>query len=179
MIHLPSGMEVLAALATDTRLVATESAPGRAAEYLIRAAAPDLSMLAAPGVVAAVIELTRGRHVSLVKRRLNQFLGQDDLDESTDRYQELLDRLDHAVGAPDPAEAGSLTFNQLRLQLHMSRDGAQQWLHWATASGLVLRGVEAKCDRCGYKQWRPFVEIVPALICHGCGEPIVNAYGFN
>lgn len=178
-ITQPSGMEVLAALATDTRLVATESAPGRAAEYLIRAAAPDLSMLAAPGVVAAVNELTRGRHVSLVKRRLNQFLGQDDLDESTDRYQELLDRLDHAVGAPDAAEAGSLTFDQLRLQLRMSRDGAQRWLHWATASGLVLRGVEAKCDRCGHKQWRPFVEIVPALICHGCGEPIVNAYGFN
>ena len=38
--------------------------------------------------------------VSLVKRRLNQFLGQDDLDESTDRYQELLERLARAVGAP-------------------------------------------------------------------------------
>jgi hypothetical protein len=178
-ITQPSGMEVLAALAADARLVATESAPGRAAEYLMRAAAPDLSMLAAPGVVAAINELTRGRHVSLVKRRLNQFLGQDDLDESTDRYQVLLDRLDLAVGTPDAAEAGSLTFNQLKVQLRMSVSGAQRWLQWATTSGLVLRGVEAKCDRCGHKQWRPFVEIVPALICHGCGEPIVNAYGFN
>lgn len=178
-ITQPSGMEVLAALATDARLVATESAPGRAAEYLIRAAMPELSMLAAPGVVAAINELTRGRHVSLVKRRLNQFLGQDDLDESTDRYQVLLERLDQAVGAPDVAEAGSLTFNQLKVLLGMSVAGAQRWLQWATSSGLVLRGVEAKCDRCGHKQWRPFVEIVPALICHGCGEPIVNAYGFS
>ncbi|ORB76956.1 hypothetical protein BST46_27205 [Mycobacterium timonense] len=178
-ITQPSGMEVLAALATDARLVATESAPGRAAEYLIRAAMPELSMLAAPGVVAAINELTRGRHVSLVKRRLNQFLGQDDLDESTDRYQVLLERLDQAVGAPDVAEAGSLTFNQLKVLLGMSVAGAQRWLQWATSSGLVLRGVEAKCDRCGHTQWRPFVEIVPALICHGCGEPIVNAYGFS
>lgn len=178
-ITQPSGMEVLAALATDARLVATESAPGRAAEYLIRAAMPELSMLAAPGVVAAINELTRGRHVSLVKRRLNQFLGQDDLDESTDRYQVLLERLDQAVGAPDVAEAGSLTFNQLKVLLGMSVAGAQRWLQWATSSGLVLRGVEAKCDRCGHKQWHPFVEIVPALICHGCGEPIVNAYGFS
>lgn len=107
-ITQPSGMEVLAALAADARLVTTESAAGRAAEYLIRATAPDLSMLAAPGVVDAINELTRGRHVSLVKRRLNQFLGQDDLDESTDRYQVLFERLDQAVGTPDAAEAGSL-----------------------------------------------------------------------
>jgi hypothetical protein len=178
-ITQPSAREVLAALAADADVVATESAPGRAAEYLIRAAEPDLSMLGAPGVVAAINELTRGRHVSLVKRRLNQFLGQEDLDESTDRYQTLLQRLDDAVGAPDAAEAGSLTFNQLKVLLRMSLTGAQRWLQWATASGLVLRGVEANCDRCGHKQWRPFVEIVPALICHGCGQPIVNAYGFN
>ena len=178
-ITQPSAREVLAALAADASLVATESAPGRAAEYLIRAAAPDLSMLAAPGVVAAINELTRGRHVSLVKRRLNQFLDQDDLEESTDRYQALLQRLDEAVGAPDAAEAGCLTFNQLKVLLRMSLPAAQRWLQWATASGLVLRGVEANCDRCGHRQWRPFVEIVPTLICHGCGEPIRNAYGFS
>lgn len=47
-ITQPSAMEVLTALATDANLVATESAPGRAAEHLIRAAKPNLTMLAAP-----------------------------------------------------------------------------------------------------------------------------------
>lgn len=130
-------------------------------------------------MVAAITELTRGRHVSLVKRRLNQFLGQEDLDETTDRYQTLMNRLDQAVGAPDAAEAGSMTFNQLKTLLRMSLPAAQQWLQWAITGGLVLRGVEANCDRCGHKQWRPLAEIVPTLVCHGCGEPIVNAHGFN
>jgi hypothetical protein len=74
-IRQPAGMEVLAALATDSNITATESSPGRAAEQIIRAADKKLSMFAAPGVVNALSELTRGRHVSLVKTRLNQFLN--------------------------------------------------------------------------------------------------------
>jgi hypothetical protein len=175
----PSGMEVLAALTTDANLVAVQSSPGKAAEHLIRAAEDRLSMLAAPGVVAAISELTRGRHVSLVKRRLNQFLNQDDLDEGTDRYQILLGRLDRAVGTPDVGEAGYLTFNQLKELLRMSQAGAQRWLEWATASGLILRGVEARCDRCGHRQWRLLIEVIPTLVCHGCANPIENAHGPN
>jgi hypothetical protein len=178
-ITQPSGMEVLAALATDANLVAVQSSPGKAAEHLIRAAEDRLSMLAAPGVAAAITELTRGRHVSLVKRRLNRFLNQDDLDESSDRYQILLDRLDRAVGTTDVDEAGYLTFNQLKVLLRMSQAGAERWLQWATASGLILRGVEAKCDRCGHKQWRLLIEVIPTLICHGCANPIENAHGPN
>lgn len=178
-ITQPSRMEVLTALATDANLVAVQSSPGKAAEHLIRAAEDRLSMLSAPGVVAAISELTRGRHVSLVKTRLNQFLKQDDLDESADRYQLLLDRLDRAVGTLDVDEAGYLTFNQLKVLLRMSRAGAERWLQWATASGLILRGVEAKCDRCGHKQWRLLIEIIPTLICHGCANPIENAHGPN
>ena len=178
-ITQPSSMEVLSALATDANLVAVQSSPGKAAEHLIRAAEDRLSMLAAPGVVAAISELTRGRHVSLVKRRLNKFLNQDDLDESSDRYQILFDRLDRAVGAPDVDEAGYLTFNQLKVLLRMSQAGAERWLQWATASGLILRGVEAKCDRCGHKQWRLLIEVIPTLICHGCANPIENAHGPN
>ena len=178
-ITQPAGMEVLAALATDANLTATESSPGRAAEQIIRSAENNLSMLAAAGVVDAIGELTRGRHVSLVKRRLNDFLDQTDLDESADRYQVLLDRLDAAAGVQDVEEARYLTFNQLKVLLCTSQIGAQRWLRWATASGLVLRGVEAKCDHCGHKQWRPLVEVIPTLICHGCGKPIDNPHGFN
>lgn len=178
-IRQPAGMEVLAALATDSNITTTESSPGRAAKQIMRAAHEKLSMFAASGVVDAVRELTRGRHVSLVKTRLNQFLNQADLDESTDRYQLLNDRLDKAVGTADVEEIGYLTFNQLKVLLRTSQTGAQRWLQWATASGLVLRGVEAKCDRCGHKQWRPLVEVIPALICHGCARTIENPHGFN
>ena len=178
-IRQPAGMEALAALAADSDVIVTESSPGRAAEQIIRAAGKKLSMFAAPGVVNAVSELTRGRHVSLVKTRLNKFLNQDDLDESTDRCHLLNERLDKAVGTPDVEETGYLTFNQLKVLLRTSQTGAQRWLQWATASGLVLRGVEAKCDRCGHKQWRPLVEVIPTLVCHGCARTIENPHGFN
>jgi hypothetical protein len=178
-IRQPASMEVLAAFATDFNITTTESSPGRAAEQIMRAAHEKLSMFAAPGVVDAVRELTRGRHVSLVKTRLNQFLNQADLDESTDRYQLLNDRLDKGVGTADVEEIGYLTFNQLKVLMRTSQTGAQRWLQWATASGLVLRGVEARCDRCGHKQWRPLIEVIPTLICHGCARTIENPHGFN
>jgi ribosomal protein S27E len=47
------------------------------------------------------------------------------------------------------------------------------------AGGVVLRGVEANCAKCGQKQWRPLSEAVPALTCHGCGRKIDNPHGFN
>ena len=178
-IRLPSGLEVMVALGADRGLDLIQSAPGKAAEQLIRAAGPRLSMLAAPGAVAALSKLTRGRHVSIVRRRLNQFLADPQLDESTDRYQLLFDRLDKAVGTPDTEEIGYMRFERLRALLRMSAPAAQQWLKWAMAGGLVLRGVEANCSRCGQKQWRPLSEAIPLLICHGCGQRIENPHGFN
>lgn len=178
-IRLPSGLEVMAALGKDRGLVLSESAPGKAAEQLIRAAGPQLSMFAAPGAAAALSELSRGRNVSIVRKRLNQFLANPTSDESTDRYQLLFDRLDKALGEPDIEELGYMTFDRLRALLRMTVPAAQQWLSWAMAGGLVLRGVEANCTKCGHKQWRPLTETVPALGCHGCGRIIDNPYGFN
>jgi len=178
-LRLPSGLEVMAALGMDRGLTLTESAPGKAAEQLIRAAGPRLSMFAAPGVVAALGELTRGCHVSIVRRRLNQFLAEPQPDECTDRYQLLFDRLDKAVGVPDVEETGYMPFERLRSLLRMTAPAAQQWLRWAMAGGLVLRGVEANCAKCGQKQWRPLSGAVPALMCHGCGRKIDNPHGFN
>jgi hypothetical protein len=129
-VRLPSGLEVLTALGLDRGLALTESAPGKAAEQLIRAAGPRLSMFAAPGAVTALSELTRGRHVSIVRRRLDQFLADPQLDASTDRYQLLFDRLDSAVGGPDVEETGYMTFERLRALLRMSAAAAQQWLKW-------------------------------------------------
>ncbi|MFD6197309.1 hypothetical protein ACFWE3_11455 [Mycobacteriaceae bacterium NPDC060252] len=178
-IRMPSGLEVLSALAIDHGLRLTESAPGKAAEHLIRAAGQHLSMLAAPGVVETLSELTRGRNVSIVRRRLNQFLADPQPDESSDRYQALLDRLDRGLGSPDAEELSYPTFDRMRKLLRMRRDAAEQWVSWAMAGGLVLRGVEASCTRCGHKQWRPLSEIIPSLVCHACGCTIVSPHGYN
>lgn len=178
-IRMPSGLEVLSALAVDHRLRLTESAPGKAAEHLIRAAGTHLSMFAAPGVVETLSELTRGRNVSIVKRRLNRFLADPQLDESSDRYLVLLDRLDRGLGSPDAEELSYPTFDQIRRLLRMRRDAAQQWVSWAMAGGLVLRGVEANCTRCGHKQWRPLSEAIPSLVCHACGCTIDSPHDYN
>lgn len=178
-ISLPSGLEVLSALAVDHGLRLTESAPGKAAEHLIRAAGRHLSMFAAPGVVETLNELTRGRNVSVVKRRLNQFLDDPQPDESSDRYQALFDRLDLALGSPDAEELGYPTFDRMRRLLRMRPNAARQWVSWAMAGGLVLRGVEANCTRCGHKQWRPLSEVIPSLVCHACGCTIDSPHGYN
>lgn len=178
-VRLPSGLEVLRALGIDRGLNLTESAPGKAGEQLIRAAGTRLSMFAAPGAVAALSELTRGRNVSIVRKRLNQFLADPELDETSDRYQLLFDRLDQALGVPEVEELGYMRFDRLRTLLRMSAPAAQQWLKWAMSGGLVLRGVDAHCVQCGQKQWRPLSETVPALVCYGCGRTIENPHGYN
>lgn len=178
-IRQPAGLEVLTALVADKGVSGTVSAAGRAAEQLIRAAGPRLSMLASPGAVAALSALTRGRNVSLVRKRLNKFLSEPEIDESTDRYQLLRDRLDKAVGDPDPEEAEYMTFDRLRTLLKMSALSAQHWVQWAMSGGIILRGVDSNCKKCGHKQWRPLSEAVPVLICHGCGQTIENPHGFN
>lgn len=178
-IRLPSGLEVISALSVDHGLRLTESAPGRAAEHLVRAAGRNLSMFASPGVVETLSELTRGRSVSIVKRRLNQYLADPETDESSDRYQTLLDRLNQGLGSPDAEELGYPTFDRMRQLLRMRRDAAQQWVSWAMDGGLILRGVEANCTRCGHKQWRPLSEAVPSLVCHACGQQIVSPHGYN
>ena len=99
--------------------------PARAQHFCRRASSrsrwPHLVQLAS----------TRGRQVSIVRRRLNQFLGEPDVDESTDRYQLLFDRLDKAVGVPDVEEAGYMRFDLLKTLLRMSAPAAQHWLQWA------------------------------------------------
>jgi hypothetical protein len=178
-IRQPTGLAVMAALGADKGVRLTESSPGQAAEQLIRAAGPRLSMFASPGAVKTLSELTRGRHVSIVRRRLNQFLADPTIDETTDRYQVLFDRLDKALGDPDIEEVGYMRFDRLRALLRMPEPAAKQWVQWALAARLVLRGVEAKCTHCGQKQWRPLSEAVPVLTCHGCGHTIEHPHGFN
>ena len=77
-LRLPSGLEVMAAaLGMDRKPeLSLKVRPARQLSNLIRAAGPRLSMFAAPGAVATLGELTRGRHVSIVRRRLNQFLAE-------------------------------------------------------------------------------------------------------
>jgi hypothetical protein len=70
------------------------------------------------------------------------------------------------------------SFTQVRRTLRTTEDGARRWLQWATARGVLLRGVEAKGGACAHKQWRPLAELTPALTCHGCRLPIENPHGF-
>ena len=56
-IRQPAGLEVLTALVADKGVSATESAPGRAAVQLIRAAGPP-RQFASPGAVVACLPLS-------------------------------------------------------------------------------------------------------------------------
>ncbi|PVX59508.1 hypothetical protein [Rhodococcus globerulus] len=173
----PSGLEVLQALFLDHGLDARPSVPGRAAEQLMRAVGGDLDMIASPAVTDAFQQLTRGRSSSVIKRRLGQFLQADKEEQKGDRYQILADRLDAALGTPDSGEIGYKSLTQLQQLMKLKGLETQRWVEWAVRQGLLLRGVEASCSQCTHKQWRPFADTVPALVCHGCGQEIPNPHG--
>ena len=178
----PSGLEVLKALARDHSLQAQVSTPGKAAENLIRAANADLSMFTYPGVTALMEQLARRGHSSLVKRRLNQFLEGSDVTPGSEKYEVLSARLDEALGAPDVDEIGHMNFNKIRETLGLgikplSAKEAAVWVDWAVRQRLILRGVQAACSNCKHIQWRPLVDAVPELVCHGCGLLIDTPFG--
>lgn len=176
-LHHPSGLEVLRALANDRSLQVRTSTPGKAAEHLIRAAGGELSMFAHPGVTKLLTDLPRRGHASMVKRRLNQYLAGTDDVPGTERYEVLSAKLDAALGAPELDEVGYMNFNKLRQTLGFSPDETKVWVDWAVRSRIILRGVEAKCARCGHKQWRPLADMLPELTCHGCGRIITDPFG--
>jgi hypothetical protein len=176
-LRQPAGLEVLRALALDYSLQARVSTPGKAAENLIRAAGADLSMFVYPGVTKLLEQLTRRGHASLVKRRLDQFLAGSDIIPGDDKYETLASRLDAALGAPDSDEIGYLNFNGIKQTLGLTVKQTAVWIGWAVRRRLVLSGIQAKCEKCKHMQWRPLGDVIPELLCHGCGLVIETPFG--
>lgn len=175
-INHPTGLEVLQALARDRSLTARPSEPGIAGEHLIRATTGDLSMLAYPGAIDLLSKLTRRGHSSLVKRRLDQFLaGATEIDDAN-KYDELSARLDAAIGSPELEETTYMNFDRIRTLLKLSNNETAAWINWALTHRIILRGIEATCPSCTHDQWRPLEDVVPVLVCHGCGRPIENPF---
>lgn len=177
-IFHPSGLEVLRGMASDLSLRAQPSEPGKAAEQLVRATACNISMFASDRVVALISELSRRGHASLVKRRLDQYLA-GSLPEASDRYEELREKLDAAIGDPDLEEVGYMTFNRIRELLGFTKAQAAAWVKWAVECRILVRGFEASCPTCGHHQWRALADSVPELSCHGCGRVISDPFGVD
>ncbi len=175
-ICVPSGLEVLRALAADRSLTVRLSEPGVAGEHLVRATSGDLSMLASPGVIELMSNLTRRGHSSLVKRRLDQFLAGSDELTAADKYDALSSRLDEAIGSPELDETTYMNFNRIRGYLRLSKNETSAWIGWALAHRVLLRGIEAICPSCNHTQWRTLKDTVPVLICHGCGREIADPF---
>ncbi|MGY2027275.1 hypothetical protein [Nocardia gipuzkoensis] len=177
-VFQPSGLEVLTALAADHNQKVVPSDAGLAAAQLMELAGPqNLSLLASPSIMGMIYELTRRGDSSTVKNQLRNYLKSDDDKVDEARYQLLAERLDSALSKPEAEEVFYKTLSAIREKSQLSREAAENWVRWACQRGLLLRGFEAVCDRCRHKQWRPFADAVPELVCHGCGYLIPDPYG--
>ncbi|WP_285183410.1 hypothetical protein [Rhodococcus sp. MEB032] len=175
-ISQPTGLEVLRALAADRSLTARPSEPGVAGEHLIRASGGDLSMLASPGAIDLMSNLTRRGHSSLVKRRLDQFLAGTSELENVDKYDTLTAKLDAAIGSPELDETTYMDFSRIKTLLRLPKNETSSWIDWALSHRFIVRGIEATCPSCNHDQWRTLEDAIPVLICHGCGRPIANPF---
>ncbi|MGW0640194.1 hypothetical protein [Nocardia salmonicida] len=176
----PTGLEALTALAADHGQKVEPSDAGLAAAQLIELANPhNLSLLASPAVMSIIRELTRRGDSSTVKNQLRNYLRADDDEEKEARYRLVEERLDAALAKPEAEEVFYKPFSAISQKSKFGRKAAENWMKWACQKGLLLRGFEASCEKCLHKQWRPFADAVPELICHGCGSLIEDPYGLN
>lgn len=177
-VFQPSGMEALAALAADHNQKVAPSDAGLAAAQLMELAGPqNLSLLASPAIIGIIYELTRRGDSSTVKNQLRNYLKSDDDKVDEIRYELLAERLDLALSKPEAEEVFYKTLSAIMQKSQLGREATENWVRWACQRGLLLRGFEAVCSRCRHKQWRPFADAVPELVCHGCGYLIPDPYG--
>jgi hypothetical protein len=92
-----------------------------------------------------------------------------------DRLALVEERVRRMAGEPSDEEQTDITFEDVRARL-IDRTATHAWLAWAEKAGLILRGAQVKCSHCTARSWKPLTELVPPVICRGCGEIIDRPY---
>jgi len=176
-VHWPSGWTVLKAVARDRGLRAEPSAAGLAATAVLHqlGSLTALVPLLNGELIAELERLSQRDAMPWFKERLRK-LGRA-VDASPDKTLALEQKIEELRLPRQEGEDGEFaTFGHLKNRVFHDRETAKQWLSWAEESGIVVRGVQISCDKCGAKSWRAMGEIAPPLVCRGCGSRIGRAF---
>ncbi len=173
-ISWPDGWTVLDAVVRDRGFVARRSVPGQAAAALLRRLGNvgELDPLLHQGVLAKLDYLGERQGISWFRRELRRILqaaSEDDLPAGIERE---LAQLRTRPSGDDAYDVGHSQMSQIL----GGGAKATTWLNWAENRGLLVRGVQVTCHRCGAKSWRTTDELAPPIICRGCGDAIVQPF---
>ena len=176
-VHWPSGWTVLKAVARDRGVRAEPSAAGRVAAALLRQLGSMIGLepLLDRQLIVELERLSQRDAMSWFKDRLRR-IGRA-IDASAEKALTLEQQIDELHIPRLEGEDGELlTCSRLKDRVFRDQETAKQWLSWAEKSGLVVRGVQTTCDKCGAKSWRAMGEIAPPIVCRGCGNQIDRAF---
>lgn len=177
----PTGLTLIDAALRDRALRSEPSAPGRVAQSLFERThdVGGLVPLMVPDVLKLLDGLAERHGMNWFKQKLRHALQIEEPED--DDIAVRLERVEEAVralaGAPGEEEQSSVTFDKVKRALGGDRLATEAWLDWADTTGLLVRGVTVKCNWCSTTSWRSVHELLPTVICRGCGRQIERPHG--
>jgi len=180
-VQLPTGLDVLDAVARDHGLVVRPSRPGLAGESFIRRIGGyhQLNMVAGHDGVELLRALTDRRGTRLIRegiRRVIDPAGEGVAEgEMAERVGVLETRVAGALGALETEDLKTLSHSRIASILG-SKSAADVWITWALRCGLILRGVATRCEKCGRGQWSQMTALAHEMVCEGCAEIIAEPF---
>ena len=173
----PVGWTVLEAVARDRGVEVRRSRAGRAAEALVQriGSLDEVSLLSDAEVLRVLYRLGERSGITFFRRKTNEMLADlRSIDSVADRVAALESHLDSVSASVEDASPHTITASSLSPL--GTREDVRAWLEWAEQSGVLLRGAEVHCPRCGHKQWITLAQLAPPFPCGGCSDVITKPY---
>jgi hypothetical protein len=175
MVEHPTGWAVLRAAVLPYGLDVRPSAPGASAAALLRrmGSLQALDGLRDPWVLERLDGLCARKGMSWFRREVRRIAR-----DAAGADAEAVQRIEHHLAALPLTgrddELETLTLESLTQRL--PRAVARSWLEWAERTGVLVRGIEVRCDQCTTRTWRTPAELAPPIGCSGCGRSISRPY---
>jgi hypothetical protein len=175
----PAAWQVLEWLAAGRGLKVRPSRAGRAAVALLRrlGGLDAVEPLLSPVLIAQMERLSERKGMSWFRERVRRLARatRSASERGDDAMRAIEEQLRIVRMGLDDDDSQELVYEQLRNPL-TEGGGRRAWLEWADEKGLLIRGAQLECPTCGDKYWRALVEVVPPVLCRGCGVRIVRPF---
>jgi hypothetical protein len=163
-VQWPSRMLMARTVAGCRGVELRESEPGRAGRVAVTSLLHlwELDYLAHAPLLDFLEEMAAHTGISFYKRRQQQ---QGQTVEPSEVVARTIDDL------PEKS------MHDFKRVLGNNQDAAKSWLLWAEQRGLIVKGFQLQCEKCGSKQWIPVAAFAPPIICRGCAAAMETPFG--
>jgi hypothetical protein len=174
----PAGFTVIRALARDHGLDPRPSAAGRVAVAFLRRMGhleAVRAFLALP-VIELFERLGERSGMTWFKDRVRALTGiaEDAAGDDRQRLDAIEAALARIAASEDDPERRSITARAVEVDL--GRSLAHRWLAACEEMGVLVRGIELRCETCTARSWRAVGELAPPIVCRSCGMGITKPF---